>query len=442
MKRWFWLLGCCLLLGLASGCAPIQTSVADLLDAPRLTERQGQVLEALRDEVGQDIKLKYPKSGEYRSAFTFYDIDGDGSEEAIVLYSVRDGGRQVSRVVVLDDQSGRWQAVGPHIPGLGTDIDFIRFEKMRSSGPDSMIVGWIPEGSERSVAIYSYGEEGFSLEYAEAYSRIGIGDFNQDGLHELLLFCAPDTGAMPYVILTGEDPDGYLDTLDLIQLDDRVLSFLEPVCGVVSADGLRGAALDVLIRPGTMATAIVQVVGSQLRSPTLDQDSVLFFESYRTTGVRSGDINGDGIIEIPLQADPGGQDQLEEAARVYYTDYVQLQGQVWRPVTRAYVNVEQGYRVILPPQWQGESGVRVRRLQENSEVVFFLPQEEEQPDIELLRIRVGDSQGYPDKLETKHYFVIQQRGAFQYYVWLPEEDTGDAPVITREQLEGLFSLLS
>ena len=61
------------LLALAA-CSPIPVSVEDLLDAPRLSEEQYQLEKALREQQEQEIKLKYPQSGSYRSAFTFHDI--------------------------------------------------------------------------------------------------------------------------------------------------------------------------------------------------------------------------------------------------------------------------------------------------------------------------------------------------------------------------------
>ena len=90
MKKRLVFLCCALGLLLATGCSPMPAAPEDLLDAPKLSEKQYEVDRALREQVGQDIKLKYPQSGSYRSAFTFHDVDGDGEEEAIVLH----GGRQ------------------------------------------------------------------------------------------------------------------------------------------------------------------------------------------------------------------------------------------------------------------------------------------------------------------------------------------------------------
>ena len=91
------------LLALAA-CSPIPVGVEDLLDAPRLSEEQYQLEKALREQQEQEIKLKYPQSGSYRSAFTFHDIDGDGVDEAIVLHSYQSGGN--AQITVMDPAGG------------------------------------------------------------------------------------------------------------------------------------------------------------------------------------------------------------------------------------------------------------------------------------------------------------------------------------------------
>ena len=59
-------LGAGLLLGL-SGCDLYQPDVDSLLTPPVLSELQTEVDEALRDVVGQELRLCYPAGGSYRS---------------------------------------------------------------------------------------------------------------------------------------------------------------------------------------------------------------------------------------------------------------------------------------------------------------------------------------------------------------------------------------
>ena len=61
-------------------------SVEELLSPPRLDEEQTAIYEALRTAAGGSVSLKYPKSGQYRSAFVVENIDDEPTNEAIVFY--------------------------------------------------------------------------------------------------------------------------------------------------------------------------------------------------------------------------------------------------------------------------------------------------------------------------------------------------------------------
>ena len=66
-----------------TGC---QATIENLLTAPKLTQEQSEIYQALINSSGSSIKLKYPRGGEYRSAFVLQDIDSDGTQEALVFY--------------------------------------------------------------------------------------------------------------------------------------------------------------------------------------------------------------------------------------------------------------------------------------------------------------------------------------------------------------------
>ena len=67
---------------LLSGCNVISTDVDDLLRPPQLTAEQSDIHNALVSAIGsgRTIKLKYPKRGDYLSAFVMYDLDNDGQQ--------------------------------------------------------------------------------------------------------------------------------------------------------------------------------------------------------------------------------------------------------------------------------------------------------------------------------------------------------------------------
>ena len=100
-------LGAGLLLGL-SGCDLYQPDVDSLLTPPVLSELQTEVDEALRDVVGQELRLCYPAGGSYRSPYIFTDLDGDEEQEAVVFYTVED--EPLVYLQILDKSDGRWRA--------------------------------------------------------------------------------------------------------------------------------------------------------------------------------------------------------------------------------------------------------------------------------------------------------------------------------------------
>ena len=93
---------------LLSGCSPIQMDVEELMSPPKLTAEQAEIDSALKQALGENVKLKYPKSGDFRSAFVFHDIDGDGEEEAIVFYQLDSS--STTWLTVMDRTDGQWRS--------------------------------------------------------------------------------------------------------------------------------------------------------------------------------------------------------------------------------------------------------------------------------------------------------------------------------------------
>ena len=71
---------------LLAGCSAAG-DVATLLRAPQLSGESAALQKALNNYLGGSATLKYPASGDFLSPFAFGDWDGDGTDEAAVLYT-------------------------------------------------------------------------------------------------------------------------------------------------------------------------------------------------------------------------------------------------------------------------------------------------------------------------------------------------------------------
>ena len=77
-KRWICSLlaaACCLSF---SSCSYMSSDVDGMLRPPKPTGELYEIQQALEKNVVGGIQLKYPQTGDYRSAFILHDSDGDG----------------------------------------------------------------------------------------------------------------------------------------------------------------------------------------------------------------------------------------------------------------------------------------------------------------------------------------------------------------------------
>ncbi len=106
-RRHFLSLAACCLLGLLPGCSFPMTDnmqVEDLLRAPRLSGDYGALQSALNDWLGESAQLKYPMQGELLSPFVLQDLDGDGQQDAAVLYTTAQTSNVCVAILQQDDR--------------------------------------------------------------------------------------------------------------------------------------------------------------------------------------------------------------------------------------------------------------------------------------------------------------------------------------------------
>jgi len=398
---------CCVFM---TSCSPLQANVEELISPPLLSEKQYGVDLAMKDLVGENFKLKYPGSGNYRSPYIFFDIDGDNEDEAIVLYSLSDSSS--TWITVLDSVDGRWVS-GNSIANIGKNVEFVQFEQILGNKGKCLIVGSSMESSDdKYVAVYTFNEPALELVFAESYSQIAIDDLNSDSLCEILLISSSNAS------LIGE-LDGTVDIISEVTLNRFVSSYLTPLYSAFP-DGSTGVVVDGYITSSMLCTTVIQVKDDELYLPFSDNVN-LFTTTYRSQEVFSADINGDGIIEIPIQYMAPGHDRLDKDNVLYLTDYSVLDGDSFRLARKALVNSTDGYRFLFPESWDYSLGeVTAMRQSETGQITFFLYNGNVyDSSLEILRLRTYYIADYKDKLELQNFFLLAQRGMFEYYGLIP-----------------------
>lgn len=422
---------CCLL----GGCSVYQPNVESLLSAPMLSDLQDQVDSALRDVVGQDVKLKYPASGEYRSPYVFYDLDEDGAKEAVALYSLQED--TTPYLQILDSEGDVWRA-GNALPASGDNVDFVSFLQLLK-GETNLVVGWRDsEQAANHLSIYRCSGNQLTKIYEGNYSKVATIDYNGDGIHEIV--AAQNYGNGTDLVLIGGLSDGTVGMLDSAHASNGSQQLSEPVVGKISPK-LTGIVLDGTVSSRGMMSLLVGIENGKLVLPQESSDGAMYTQTLRYTGVHSSDINGDGIIEIPTGTLAAGYSDLSgtDTSAQYFTEYYQFDNGRFKYITTAYEDSSDGYRFFLPDNWNSyyKSGrLSVYRQAEYREVTFFLYGGSlNDRSGELLKLRVAATSDYLDQFDSQNYTKLAKRGQFEYYFYLPTGTLSDDTINSCFQLE-------
>lgn len=448
---------------LLSSCNIIQLNVEELLHPPRLTEEQNEIFSVLESAVGQNPKLKYPKSGEYLSAFVMYDLDNDKEEEAMVFYESTEGGGS-TRINILDNIGGKWYSINDS-PGGESDIHMVRFVNLSRQEGKEIVIGWENEtGDTKILQVYRFtGGKMEPVFKGEPYSDFAVFDFRRNGLDEIVLLESGINTELEYdAKLISCDDFGNIMVASQYKMTMSYEQFVQVQNGKLAngatalfIDGyLTGASRREFLnksalypdRPALYSEGPLMCTEVLYLTPEGELSSRLLYENddyaentVRDTYVHCLDVNRDGIMEIPMPQVMQGYEGSSEEERMYVTEFCSLDDVGIRNVIYAVVNLDEGYLLRLPKAW--ENKVTVTQQPKSREWRFWVYTGSLNTlSEELLRIKVYSKNDYHDKFESDTYQLLATKGIFEYYAYIPPTVSKDYAT-TYDQLKELFTLL-
>ena len=420
---------------LLSSCSA--ASVEELLSPPRLDGEQTDIYEALRTFTNGDIILKYPKSGQYRSAFVVRNLDNEPTDEAIVFYeipNVSDGSSL--RLNFLDKHDGQWVSVYD-FAASGSEVESVQFEDL-GLGSASIIINYLMQStSDRFTSVMAYrdGTPAELLNVRNIYTE--ILDANGDGVNDLFAIINERAAG---VALTGifESRDGELVRAGTTPLSSGLAGIKSVQCGSCSTDGTRAIFIDYAFSDGSFGTdAVINAGRSYYISPALTLDYTVRSSNSYTPYISSKDVDDDGYIEIPSSVPFPEYEELPRSEQVNMT--------VWRALDRAgtlvvdklrsFVGTKGDYIFIFPESWED---VTASVSISESTVTFSRWNPEWNYKGEILLKIYGISDSNTEKTDTGEMIFLgkSESSGYSYYA----EQTGKQPALSAEELGNLFKL--
>lgn len=410
------LAACTAAVTLLSGCT-FSTSIDGLLSPPKLSVEQEQIYEALRRAAGSNISLKYPKTGDYLSAFIVSDIDGDGEDEALVFYekNLLQSEENALRLNVLDQINSSWRSVYDLAAG-GAEVEKVMISRLGSNSRTNIIVGYsMVNRGERVLSVYDYRDGALTETLNSSYSLADVCDLDQNGENELLIVCGQTVSQSARAVTYVLARDGsYYESRTA--LNESFTDFANLLYGN-TADGIPCVWLDGMTGSSTIQTQALTMQEGVLTLVYTDGDSGI--RTSRQSGYLTCDLDGDGIAEIPVNTLFPGYTDTTESEQIRMTSWYECRGGSLMRKCSGYYSPDQQFSFVLPRRWERKVTVKQDALAE--ELVFYkLGRSLEDSTLPLLRLCITDSADtLQDRLDNG-YILLCSKNGLRYLAQVPE----------------------
>ena len=356
-SKWFcrWLL-CTLLCLCLAGCSMPgeQVQVEELLRAPKLSGDYGDVQTALNDWLGESAQLKYPMQGDLLSPFLIHDLDGDGQQDAAVLYTTAQSSN-VCVAILQKGSDGMWQ-VRQNVEGLADTVDSVGLAQLQPGDASQLVVGYVAAQGDHYLAVYSYTDGELSTILEQQYQQYLVEDITGGGSQDLILMSTLEDGGVQIELLTV-DKEGSFQQVAVMGLSADRFSGCASVAAGVGADSRHYLVLDgwTGISGNNLASVLLYFdEDTQQMVPAVQiSTEKLYTASLRNVpSLVSQDLDGDGIVEIPTQPDEAGLLNMSQSRRmdfIVWMDYTSLNPEK----SFGLLDEETNCYIELPMEWEG-----------------------------------------------------------------------------------------
>lgn len=391
------------LLVFLSGCAAFDAPLEGMLSPPKLTKTQTEIYNALTLSIGEQSELIYPKSGEFRSPFVLFNMDGEPTDEAAVFYREKSPDPDTVsglRMNLLDLMDGQWVSVADRALS-GADIERISFYDF-GGGINMMISCSFLGQSETALSVMTYSDSRLEELYKTTYSYMDRYDVNDDGFEELFLVHYDPALETNVAYLVGQSKKE--------EEENRfgLLSSAELVPDMASVQRLTRQKLkeshfllfiDYSKGDNVYGTQLLSCYSDNLLSINLDKDTSRRYNS-NIPMLYSTDIDGDGRVEIPVTSPMLGYEGLTVPEQMLEVDWLVINEEsilTASPKYRTYISTGYEYIFYIPVRWQ--DFVTVQKT-ENNTVNFTLYDMNTFADV-VLSVRAADEP--PEEEGWEHY---------------------------------------
>lgn len=444
MKKW---LICCIAVLLCVAMSGCSVSMDDLLVPPKLTAEQNEIYRELINSVGK-VKLKYPKSGDYRSAFVLKNIDDEPEIEALVFYEGKNTqtGESNLRLKILDKSEGKWQAVYD-LSCPGSEVDSISFSTLGISSIENIIICYsMLNQTEKSFMVLSYHNRTPQMQYTSVYSSLEVYDMNNDGYNELLVISADKVNQIGVAKMFTNGENGF-EKLSETMIFGGAVSYNRITKGLIN-EKIPALFLDYSKGGGQSGTDVLYCYGNSLFCPNswgADSNSGIINRTVTNdmSEINCYDIDGDGFTEIPSTTPLPGYETKAKGEQLCAVTWYTVMYDKFVMEHYSYYSWKYRFALLFPNRWRGV----VSAIHDNatSDIIFVAYDENAgitgSAQNELMRIRFVDKKDAVAVSAAQGFMVLGETEDALYCCINSDGYNASAMALTESELKNSFVIL-
>ncbi|MBQ3431462.1 MAG: hypothetical protein IJG23_01615, partial [Clostridia bacterium] len=377
-------------------------SPESLMTPPEAAGDYKDIQKVIEKTADDGIILKAPNEGEYTTAITFTDLNGDNENDAIAFYRIKNDDTSSIYMSVLLKSGTKWQA-SEAIKGKGNDILEFAYGDLNYDSIPEIVVGWqmFDSKDNNTLCVYTVGNKDGATKVkncdSKIYTKMFVADVCDEGRDEILLIKNTfNDESIPADANVYEMEDDTLKSIGSASLLASVSEYKK--FQMQSVDGVNVFYLDGVVDKTNMVTEILywDKESAKLYNPTEGKsaDEVL---TFREGTVPASDINADGVIEIPF-SEPNESEEY-----IHITEWKQFSFDKYTSIAEGICSDDLIF--IFPEKWEG----KIAANQKGKVWSFYDVSSDESVKLfDLVVSNLSDWQANSDKFDklTIHYGTI------------------------------------
>lgn len=424
----------------ASGCSLTDFSSESLLRPPKTTGDEAEIEQLISDCAENGYTLKYPKSGNYRSAIIMSDLDGDQTDEAIAFFREKDDVTRIHMLVMYNDND-EWKLSSDYITET-TDIDCVDFSDVNGSGSLEILVGYATYTPNINfMSCYTY-EKGTTSEIksGQNYSSFYCGDFNSDSKNEIMMLSLFTTEAEAKATMLEYNKDNNsLYAKATVVMDPNVVKYKNITISELG-ENTKGIVVDGLFASEELCTQIIYFNKelSLLRNPLYKEKTRNI--TQRSCSVISADTDEDMIVEIPAsnKLSYSKNEPIDTVADKLVWNTFSIQNESLTAKSNLIANYKQGYTIKMPDSWLKNTVTAILTPDDN--VMSVYEWNKTKLGNKLFEIKVFNTTDWDSGKNNEDYTLIYKDNLFAYT--FINSNTKSQYSMTDDEIKTAFSVLN